>query len=272
MRKVLAISGGVDSVSMLHMMHNDPDVIVTHFNHGIRPNSDVDEAFVKQLAESYHLTFVSKKENLGPNCSEAHARNRRYEFLNQVCQEHQGEIYTAHHQDDLVETIAINILRGTGWRGLVPLDNPKIHRPLINMTKKDIYQYATKSNLIFRHDATNTEDNYLRNRIRHALINFDSKQLIKLYENQKTLKTEVDQILQNVLPKNHIYERSWFVYLDDNIATEILRTGLAAVNRSATQPQLKDFLAAIRTYQTNKKFNLGNNYLVTITKTQFKLD
>jgi tRNA(Ile)-lysidine synthase len=272
MKKLLAISGGIDSVTMLHMMRRDPAAIVAHFNHGIRENSDADEKFVCDLAKSYDLPFVSAKENLGDNCSEALARERRYSFLKQVCQKHQGTIYTAHHQDDVIETVAINLIRGTGWRGLVPLDDINIHRPLLNMTKSDIYQYATKHNLIFRHDSTNTENQYLRNRVRNSLSNFNSKpKIVTLYSKQKVLKHSIDQILQDIMPSNNIYQRSWFLNLDDNIAIEVLRAALAKVNRAATRPQLLDFLAAIRTYKTNKKFNLGNDYLVSLGRTEFEL-
>ena len=275
MKKVLAISGGIDSVALLDMMRRDSTVIVAHFNHGIRKNSDQDELFVWQLAMRYRLPFISIKEELGANCSEAHARERRYAFLEKVCQEHQGQIYTAHHQDDLIETIAINVLRGTGWRGLVPFGQSHIYRPLANMTKKEIRQYAAKYQLVFRHDSTNTEDYYLRNRVRNALTELSSeqrKQIANLHKKQKTIKHEVDQILQDILPANNTYQRDWFTNLDDDIAIEILRAGLAKVGKSATHPQLKDFLAAIRNYDTNKQFNLPGNTLVTIGRAWFKLN
>jgi len=274
MYKVLAISGGVDSVSLLHMMRSDPSVIVAHFNHGIRPCSDLDAKFVQQLAESYQLTFVSQKEVLGPNCSEAQARNRRYHFLKSVCSQYSGTIYTAHHKDDLIETIIINLLRGTGWRGLVPFGDIAIQRPLLQMTKNDIRRYAIKHNLSFRHDSTNTDDCHLRNRIRATLRDSNpalKDQILATYDRQTTLKLAIDEILQDIIPQDHIYQRRWFFDLDDNIASEILRFGLARVNRTATRPQLLNFLSAIRTYSANKKFNLSQDYLITLDRAQFTL-
>lgn len=272
MKKILAISGGIDSVSMLHMLRRDPSAVVAHFNHGIRESSDADAAFVEQLAATYQLPFVSKKENLGPGCSEAHARERRYNFLAKVCEEHQGQICTAHHLDDLIETIAINILRGTGWRGLVPFGNQEIHRPLIRLTKADIYRYAARHSLTFRHDASNTSDQYLRNRLRDRLASLEPEQkhrLLSLHAEQKTLKRYIDQILQSLLPANNTYQRSWFMSLDDPVAIEILRAGLGQVDLAATRPQLADFLLAIRTYPPHKKFNLPTGRLVTIKKDTF---
>ena len=274
MNKILAISGGIDSVSLLHMMHRDPTIIIAHFNHGTRVNSDADAAFVQQLALTYHLPFLSKKESLGPNCSEAHARQRRYHFLKSICKQYRAELYTAHHQDDLIETIVINILRGTGWRGLAPFSDPLVHRPLIHLTKRDIYQYATRHHLIFRHDYTNTDDAYLRNRVRQALIHLSPssrRQLLAISTQQTTLRQAIDQTLQDLLPPDHSYPRSWFTNLDDNISIEILRAGLAKINHSTTRPGLTNFLSAIRTYHTNKKFNLNGNHLITIKRDSFKL-
>lgn len=274
MRKILAISGGIDSVALLHMMRSDSSVLVAHFNHGIRENSDEDELFVKNLAKKYKLDFESKKELLGKDCSEAEAREKRYCFLNYLCDKYEGEIYTAHHKDDLIESIVINIVRGTGWRGLVPLDDPKIKRPLLDMSKKDIYIYAFENNLTFRHDSTNTSDAYLRNRIRGMATQVNSQekeQLLSLYLKQKKLKDEADSVLFDILPSNNIYPREWFKDIDDQAGMEILRAALKKVGRSATRPQLKNFLIAVQKYNTNKRFNLGNNYLVTIKKENFQL-
>ena len=150
--KILAVSGGIDSVVMLHYLRDDPEVIVAHFDHGIRPNSKDDCAFVERLAKQYNKPFCYERQELGENCSEATAREKRYEFLNRIAKEHNGKIYVAHHADDILESIAINILRGTGWRGLAPMANQNIERPLIDWPKSQIYRYATEHNLSFRQD------------------------------------------------------------------------------------------------------------------------
>ena len=108
---------------LMHMMYktNPEELIVAHFDHGIRSNSAEDYAFVKREAEKLNLKFVGMHANLGLNCSEDKARAMRYEFLQKCATEYNGEIYTAHHADDAIESITINILRGTGWRGLAPM-------------------------------------------------------------------------------------------------------------------------------------------------------
>ena len=201
MKKILAVSGGIDSVVMLHIFRDDPDVIVAHFDHGIRPNSSDDCVFAEKLAYSYGRPFFTKHAKLGADCSEETARKARYDFLKQLAVEQNGQIYTAHHRDDLVESVAINILRGTGWRGLAPLNNPEVVRPLLEMTKKDIYEYAAEHKLSFRQDQTNSDESYLRNRIRFSLqsVSDEAKnRLADLAMRQRQLATEIDAILHAI--------------------------------------------------------------------------
>lgn len=273
---IAAISGGIDSVVMLDKLvksENKEQIVVAHFNHGIRHDSDLDERFVGNLAKSYGLRFETKKENLGPDASENYARARRYHFLKDVAARYGGEIYTAHHADDLVESVIINLLRGTGWRGLVPLDNAAINRPLLSASKTDIKKYALENGLAWREDSTNLSDDYLRNRVRKRLepLEKDKKdQVLKLYERQKKLKFEIEHSIRQLLPADGLYERSWFNG-DDQFCIEFLRLALEDCEIKATRPQLRNFLLAIRTYESGKLFNLPNDKLVKLGKTSFYL-
>ena len=276
MQKLLAISGGVDSACLLDMLKNDPEVIVAHFNHGTRPSSKDDEEFVKNLAKKYDKKFIVGRAELGENTSEEKARNARYDFLRKVAKENQAEIYTAHHLDDLVETIAINLLRGTGWRGLVPLDADGIVRPLIekNYDKKKLLRYAAENDLSFREDPTNHEDNYLRNRLREKLKNLPAEnktKLIELSSSEKNLKQEIEKILTEITPENRIYQRAWFNMLDKKSALEFLRHITKLEHLSLTRPQLENFLSAVKTYPPEKSFNLPGDKLVKLHKTYFTL-
>lgn len=276
MRKLLAISGGVDSVCLLHMFKDDPEILVAHFNHGTRPSSKDDEEFVKNLAEKYHKEFIVGHANLGSDVSEEKARNARYEFLRKIAKEKNAQICTAHHTDDLIESVTINLLRGTGWRGLVPLDASDIMRPLItkNYDKQKLLKYAAENNLTFRQDPTNTEDNYLRNRIREKIREFspvEKSQLTKLFYAQKNLKTEIDQILDSIMGNEKTYQRVWFKNSDTKTALELLRFITKKNQISLTRPELENFLNAIKTYAPEKSFNLPKNRLVKIHKTYFVL-
>lgn len=147
------------------------DLIVAHVNHGIRSDSSEDEKLVRLFCMSHNIKLVFKKLHLGDKTSEEIARKARYKFL-QLCRiKYKADaIVTAHHRDDLVETVIINLLRGTGWRGLAPFNQAGILRPLINTTKKSLISYAKKHNISWREDSTNNDQKYLRNLVRHSLI------------------------------------------------------------------------------------------------------
>ena len=270
MKKILAVSGGVDSVVMLHMFRDDPDVIVAHFDHGIRQNSGDDCAFVEKLANSYQCPFFSEHAMLGVNCSEETARRARYDFLNRLAGEQRGQIYTAHHRDDLIESVAINILRGTGWRGLAPLNNPGVVRPLINMTKKEIYRYAAEHKLSFRQDQTNFDDTYLRNRVRFALSSVPENakdQLANLAMRQRELVNEIDGIMSSFELSNN-YPRELFSQ-DYQVAFELLRFILSKNGVQLTRPQIARALDAVKSFAPGKKYSLDKKHFLKINRYYF---
>ena len=267
--KVLAVSGGIDSVTMLdYLVRNyDEELVVAHFDHGIRQNSHEDADFVEKLAAHYGLPFEKKRVELGANCSEATARTARYEFLNEVAQRYNASICVAHHSDDIIESIAINIIRGTGWRCLAPMQNSAIERPLLNWTKAEIYHYATEHGLHFRQDPTNVEDEYLRNRVRMALRNCSAEQkakLLELYWRQADIKTEIDEIL-SILPTQSRYDKSLAT------ETEILRAILARFDIHLTRPQLANCQNAIVTYSSGKLHSLDKSHFIKVHKYSFEI-
>lgn len=303
MKIILAVSGGVDSMVMLDMIyqcgHYSPrDIIVGHFDHGTRPSSKDDADFVENIvARKYHLPFFCQKDNLGEEVSEEVARTHRYDFLRHLASDlatpqtadpsgtkpDRPKIFTAHHLDDLVESVAINLLRGTGWRGLSALDTPGIIRPFLApesmgtdtpWDKKAILKYAAKHSITFRQDPTNSSDHYLRNRVRQKLTNFPSskkQEIYHLWQKQKSLKQEINDLVVKLAPPHGSpWQRSWFDDFDDKAALELLRTGVLSAGISATRPQLRDFLHAIRTYAPGKYFNLPN-CLIRLEKDHFVL-
>jgi tRNA(Ile)-lysidine synthase len=188
---LVAVSGGIDSVVLLDMLANEKNhhLVVAHFDHGIRDDSAADARFVREFAKRYHLPFVTAREELGAGASEQTARSRRYAFLNAQAKEFGAVVVTAHHQDDVLETIAINVSRGTGWRGLSVFDNEKVIRPLLFLTKEKIREYARTKRLEWVEDSTNGETAYLRNRLRRKisaqLTTNQRKDLVHVWEKQK---------------------------------------------------------------------------------------
>lgn len=277
MKKVLAISGGVDSMVLLDIFADDSEAVVAHFNHGTRASADDDTKFVEQAARAYGIPFYLGSAKLGADVSEADARKARYDFLSQVAKKVDGKIYTAHHINDLVETVAINIMRGTGWRGLSPFGNENVVRIFLESepkTRADIDAYAASHDISFRQDPTNVEDKYLRNRVREKvglMSKIELLEVFELYKKQSVLRQEIEQIISSVLPADGRFNRGIFAELDDRVAVEILRAGLARSGISATRPQILDFLSAIRNYAPEKSFNLPSGKMVVLHKTYFVL-
>ncbi|HSW77996.1 MAG TPA: tRNA lysidine(34) synthetase TilS [Candidatus Chromulinivoraceae bacterium] len=274
MRYLLAISGGIDSVVLLDMLVADGghELLVAHFDHGIRDDSAADARFVEQLAKKYGLSFVTKREELGKKASEELARDRRYVFLRGEAKKHQAQLVTAHHADDIIETIAINILRGTGWRGLAVLDAPDITRPLLQLTKQDIRTYARIKRLEWVEDSTNSETQYLRNRVRRAitsLLPLENKQgLLDLWRSQLVIKNAIEREA-NVLARGTEHSRYFFTQIDPPVATELLKIIIASEGVSATRPQLEHTLLAIKVARPGSSQDISEGSVITFTQRSF---
>lgn len=270
MKYIVAVSGGVDSVVLLDILvkSGDHELVVAHFDHGIREDSAADARFVGELANSYGLPFVSKREELGSGVSEAVARERRYKFLRAIASNHEATIVAAHHQDDVVETIAINLTRGTGWRGLAVMNDATIERPLSRLRKRDIYDYALGAELEWVEDSTNSSSAYLRNRIRKKLGLLDESnhtQVIGLYERQNELLQDIDY--QAALLESS--SRHFLTMIDETVALELLRHHLAKQSVSLTRPQRTRLLHAIKTARPGHVFEAGDGVRVEFTRREF---
>lgn len=273
MKYILAVSGGVDSVVLLHMLsqQSDLELIIAHFDHGIRDNSAADAEFVSELAKKHNLQFETKREELGKEASEEMARDRRYEFLRAVAKKHSARIITAHHVDDVIESIAINLSRGTGWRGLAVLDSD-ITRPLTHLTKSEIVSYAKKHKLDWHEDSTNSSDKYLRNRIRQQTnkLNDDTKrQLLALWVNQKSLKQSIDAEVASLVGDGPNYSRHFFTHIDQSTGLECLRY---IVNARLTRPQMVKALHKIKTALPNKTYQAGGGVKLNFTSRNFVVE
>lgn len=271
---VVAVSGGVDSVVLLHKLiqESSSKLIVAHFDHGIRPESDADARFVEELAKLYGLAFEGARAELGKDASEATARAHRYAFLRAVAAKYNAQIVTAHHQDDVIETIAINCQRGTGWRGLAVLDS-HIVRPLLKLSKQDIRDYALMNGLEWVEDETNAEDTYLRNRMRAKInqgLSAETKnRLVKLWEAERTLKQAIDKESKRILDNLEDYTRYFFTHIDETSALELLRAILLRNDASLTRPQCQRLLHAIKVARVGSRLEAGEGVTVRFTSTTF---
>jgi tRNA(Ile)-lysidine synthase len=267
---VVAVSGGVDSVVLLDIMarKSDQGLIVAHFDHGIRQESAEDAAFVAALAQKYKAKYVTKRMELGPDASEEMARTNRYRFLKEVAEKEGAELVTAHHADDVVESIVINIVRGTGWRGLAVFGDTAIVRPLLAMRKQQLYEYACSHGLEWVEDATNLSDAYLRNRIRRSLTQLPSSRragLIQLWQTQRQLADDIDREVSAMEGSS----RHFLTMVDEASALELLRGYLAKYSLALTRPQRRQLLHAIKTARPGTTLEAGGGVYVRFTLREF---
>ena len=280
MKLILAVSGGVDSMALL-AMYAHADIIVAHIDHGTRKSSAEDADFVRQKCQELGVKFYETKLGLGEGVSEELARKKRYEFLKTIQEKEGGTLCTAHHLDDVLESIVINLIRGTGWRGLTPFYGDELVRPFIisKMWKRDVLKFAGEQNIRFRQDPTNYEADYLRNRVREKMTGLDEiarANIIELFERQNELRGKIEKLVtelakQTVVGKN-FHKKELSLTADEKVALEVLREICLMHGYSLTRKQLVDFLAAIKTYAPHKKFNLPKNHFVTILKNYFKFE
>jgi tRNA(Ile)-lysidine synthase len=177
----LAVSGGLDSMVMLHLFQQlEYDIAILHCNFQLRgKESDGDTDFVIDYAEQFNIAWAighfdtkafAKDNKLSTQVA---ARELRYDwFLEQLEEKEFDFVATAHHADDDLETFIINLSRGTGIEGLVgiPETNEAIIRPLLPFSRIEIEDYAKQNSLKWREDSSNASDNYLRNKIRHHVV------------------------------------------------------------------------------------------------------
>jgi len=187
-RVVVAVSGGVDSVTLLHLLAGlrqecSLTLHVAHLDHALRERSREDAAFVQQLAGRWGIATTIERRDVAALCAqhgwslEDGARRVRYAFLLETATRRSAShIALAHTADDQAETVLMRLVRGTGLLGLgaMPfkrqMDGVWLVRPLLEIWRRELSAYAQAERLASREDPTNRDERFLRNRIRHELL------------------------------------------------------------------------------------------------------
>lgn len=284
---VIAVSGGVDSIVLLDALmtgrsvggvdvwsgSEKGDVIVAHFDHGIRSDSREDALFVEHLAKRYGARFETRREELGPDASEEKARMHRYAFLREVCRQNGALLVTAHHANDVAESIAINITRGTGWRGVAVMDTESISRPFLGVLKREIVAYARKNNLEWREDSTNSTDAYLRNRLRKKMTDEDvTWQLAALRTRQIEIKRQIDDEALRLIGRAP-YPRYFLTHCGDDVAVELLRALFKQeTDQSPTRIVCRRVLHAVKTARAGNIHHVAAGVSLRFTRTHFVVE
>ena len=190
---VVGVSGGPDSISLLNALKNiqkegilNFEIIVAHINHQIREEANSDEEYVKNYCLKNQIKFFSKRidvinyANNNKIGLEEAGRILRYNFFDEIMEEEKAQkVAIAHNKNDKAETIIMNILRGSGLsglKGIEPIRNNKIIRPLIECERTEIEEYAKKNKLNPRIDKTNFENDCTRNKIRNIVLPYIKKE------------------------------------------------------------------------------------------------
>lgn len=240
---VLALSGGIDSMVLADMLlKGKADFVLAHCNFHLRgEESDGDEQFVRAYAKRNGLTlYVKQFDTMGYAKEhglsiEMAARDLRYAWFEELRQQLGYDyIAVAHHADDQLETFFINLLRGAGIRGLKGMQpvNGHIIRPLLDVSREEIHQYAMENGIKWREDHTNAGTQFLRNKIRHELLPvIDSiskegrasilKSISHLASENELYRELVKEKLESIVPQgvlcsfNNLSEQLLFEWLRD---------------------------------------------------------
>lgn len=274
MKLVVAVSGGIDSVVLLDILSKQTyELIVAHVDHGIRSDSIEDEKLVSRLAQAYGATYESIQLHLGPHTSEDTARQKRYEWLRGIQHKYcAGAIATAHHQDDVIETMIINLMRGTGWRGLCSLrQHDGLVRPLLSMSRADIIRYAIEQDLSWREDSTNEDMRYLRNFVRHRFVQRMGgdvrEQWLELYRSQVALEEQISSQTREVAKTMRLadgYSRYQLIMCPTNVFHEIMAE---IVGERIEQPIVQQLRHFVCTAKPAKRFLYsGHEFCVSRNK------
>ena len=286
---VIGCSTGPDSMALVDLLLKvrtkyNLSLIIAHVNHNIRKESYEEAKFLKKYCEDYNLIFESMIiDKYGDDNFHNEARNIRYHFFENVVHKYNANyLMTAHHGDDLIETILMRIVRGSslngysGFRSIVDMEDYKIVRPLIYYTKKELEDYDILNNVPYFIDKSNLKDDYTRNRYRKYILPFFKEEDANVHE--KFLKFSnvlydtsvyVDKMckkaLSRVLDDDNLII-SAFLEEDDFIQREILYYLLSDYYQDDLillgDRHVDLILNLIKSSKTNTFINLPNDVIV----------
>lgn len=242
---LIAVSGGADSVALLHLLHRNRDVLgiesiaVAHVNHGLRgSDADQDEALVQSMADSLSVPFFSKKLygiTLDSSGIEEYCRSERYAFFHHLKKVHNfGYIVTAHTADDQAETLLMRIIRGSGIRGLTGVQEVRddgVIRPLLGITKKELLCFLQKNGIMWRDDYTNSDTVFLRNNIRHNVLPLLEKLNPAIREHLVTLGKSATDVT-SIVEAQYLQWKVKYVLDESDVHFELCRNGFSAAGMS----------------------------------------
>jgi len=284
---VLAVSGGLDSVVLLDLLHAAAPalgltLVVAHVDHGIQADSRTVGQSVRRIAAGYGLPFESGELHLGAGTSETVARRARYAWL-RALQARLGARYlvTAHHQDDQIETVLLRVLRGSapaGLAGMVARARGGLVRPLLSFTRDALATHARARGLAAHDDPANRDPAHLRSWVRTSLLPLlearlgsrTRTDLLRLGRHAASERRAWDRVVQvvpdlalQVTSRGFSVARGGLVRYDDDVAVALLR---AAARRAGLVlgPRRAQALLALATRPSGRRLPLGQGWTAEV--------
>lgn len=270
---IAAISGGIDSMALLaFFLEEKIRPIVVHFNHNTRDTNKLDESLVKTFCKNYNLTLHVVNINITKGNFQSQAREQRYYHLEKIAKKyHTNYIATAHHLDDLAETVLIKLTRGSnlyGYSGIHPIftkNNYTYIKPLLHTSKESIVKYQQFNEIPYNDDESNFTDSYLRNRYRHAVLPImkqENKQFLnKVLTYHKQLSSSYNYINKEASKYivNDLVDLTTFKELDMTLQDEIISILLTRYELEVSFETISKIRMMLLNDSTNNSYDLKNN-------------
>ncbi|HHU53768.1 MAG TPA: tRNA lysidine(34) synthetase TilS [Clostridiaceae bacterium] len=306
---IIALSGGIDSIYLLHFFiwlqqRNiyKMDLVAAHLNHQIREEADQDQAFVVNLCSELNIPLYVKKVNIPvlaeqrQKGEEEAGRYARYAFFAELVEQiktdklytdHDIKVALGHHQDDLAESVVMNIGRGTGLAGLSTLriQENYLIRPLLCVSKREICELVADQNWSWVEDHTNQSDYYLRNRIRNQLlplwsetVGYDIKPIIarmahNLNEAEDTLLWIENKIFKDCLMEETILSLRKVKQLPRALFKQVIDHWVQSKisDKILSHSQFEQLWQIVHGEHGNKSINIGDNVRIKRYKSRLIL-
>lgn len=271
---ITAVSGGLDSMVLLtFLLQSNYKPIVVHFNHNTRDTNEDDELLIKHFCKTHHLKCYVFDIKISNGNFQSEARNLRYKHLKDVAKKYRTPyIATAHHLDDLAETILIKITRGSNLYGYAGIhayyeeDGYKFIKPLLNTTKEQLLKYQKENEIPNNTDESNYTDSYLRNRYRHTVVPIlkqENKQFLSkirdYHEQLSSAYSYINKVARTYITNNTATIATFFD-LDEVIQNEIIMIMINDANLTINKRTLMKIKSMLLNDTTNNSYNLKNGY------------
>ncbi len=278
-RLAVAVSGGVDSVCLLHWaVKIGLNVTALHVNHGLRDAADTETQYVVDLCKKLQIPYqvfywTDDKPTTG---LEAAARDARYKFMTDWCLENNIDaLMIAHQADDQIETFLMNLSRGSGVSGLSAMqpesyrNGVKIVRPLLGIFRSELIKYCDENDIKYFDDEMNEDESYTRVKIRknrHLMsdkLGISDSRILLAIENlsraRDALDSNIDSLVQSVLYDDYaLFSDSFLFDLPPDISLKFIGVLIQTIGGNNYQPRLNSLVFALSKLKSDCKFTLGH--------------